>query len=153
VRIIPSQIDRLGPLVVVIVPETAALVLTFDDPTRSPHDLTSESGNLVLLSLSEPPATPGVPLAPQIEPARVSLLMRGPFAEGELVVADQELANQCFAAMINPFTGDVFDLNVFDVLAHVAKGVAVQIAAGVAAVAARNLDAELEQLSDRPTEP
>jgi hypothetical protein len=123
-----SRIDRLGATAVVVLPDDVALVLVMHDPPRPPHDLSSDAPNLVLLSLTEPPGPTGIS-GPIIEPAQIVLAHVPPLAQHQVSVIDNTLVPYCGAALINPFSAEVIVLDAYDVLAHVAKGFALRIAA------------------------
>jgi hypothetical protein len=134
--------------VVVNTPDNTALVLTFDDPALPAiHDLTDSAPGLILLALSEPPAPSDV-LVPVVTPGHVSLVTSASVVTGILEMADEDAQSRCFAAAINPFSGETDVLELATVLTLIAAGAAVQITSGWAATAARNLDEELEHLDD-----
>jgi hypothetical protein len=147
-KVTVSRLGRPGPLVVVNTPDNTALVLAFEDPDLPAiHDLTDSAPDLVLLALSEPPVPSDIHI-PLVTPGHVSLVTTASIATGTLEMADEDAQSRCFAAAVNPFTGETDVLELATVLTLIAAGAAVQISAGWAATAARNLDAELEHLDD-----
>ena len=143
-----SHLGRPGPLVVVNTPDDLALVLSFVDPALPAiHDLTDSAPDLILLALQEPPV-PETLAGPVVTPGTVSLVHRVSIPTGVLEFATPEEQALCFASAINPFTGETRVLDLASVLVLVASGAALQITAGYAATAARNLDEELRALDE-----
>jgi hypothetical protein len=142
-HIIASRLDRLGPLVVVALLPDLCLVVEFTNSTTPPLDVTREAADLVLLALTEPEGA-----GTTVDAGIVRLVQAFGGEPRGAHPPTLEAADRCFASLINPFTAETQEFSIDQTIELVARGIAVQVAAGFAAAAARNLDQELRSLQE-----
>lgn len=137
--------------VLLVLPDNVCVVVHQDpaDPAGSldePVNISAWAPDLITLALSEPPGPASSP--PTQDIAKVSLAYIESLTLGQISPVDPADASLASALVLSPSSHAVEIVPAEALVALIAQGLAIQVLSGLAAVAAKDLDNEIRDLSD-----